>query len=282
LALATACGGAHVETDPTDYLAVGVDPATEAQSLEAALSASGMRVTREVRGENWFAFAMTRADGASLARVVTHRGVVVALDESASALAPARGVLDVRDAPPRDVDGDGTVDVVLVRTESDRTCEMIVGVDADGATHALVVDASTLPADACIEDVRDVDGSATPEAIVRVRAHALARGVVPTADLPLERDATGVYRRVDPAERFVASERSFRATRLAAARAVPDAGGVYTLAIELALVSYVAGEAPDAQLAAFDDAIAGVVLDVDQLQAVHDARIAIAAGHVAD
>jgi len=279
------CGGAPpAERDPADYLAVGVDPSVEAHTLETSLAASSYRVTSEVTGEGWTAFAMTREDGASLARVVTHRGVVVAVDELPTPLAPARGVLSVEPSPPSgtDVDRDGTSDVVLARQERDRRCLMMLGIDADGGGHALVVDAANLASDLCVEDVRDVDGNEAPEAIVRVRARSLARQAIPVADLPLERDATGVYRRVDPAERFVADERRTRAARLAIARAAPDAEAVYTIALELALVAYAAGEAPDAQVQAFDDAMSGVVLDVDLLTAVHFARGEIAAGRFAN
>jgi hypothetical protein len=280
LVLLAACGTtAHSERDPTDYLAVGVDPTNEAHALEASLASHGYRPTDEVTGAGWVAFAMTRADGASVARVVTAPGVVVALDEGPTPIAPARGVLGV--APDSgDVDGDGTHDVVLVRRESTRTCWMVVGIANDGAAHALVVDTANLDVDLCLEDVRDVDANGTPEAIVRVRARALARHSMPTADLPLERDADGVYRRVDPAERFVAGERALRQARLVAARAAPDPEGVYTAALEIALVSFVAGESPDVQVAAFDEAIGGVVLDVDLLTAVHYARGEIAAGRV--
>ena len=280
-AFVAACGAAHAERDPTDYLAVGVDPATEAHTLETTLATSGFRLVHEVSGAHWLAFAMTRADGSSLARIVSHPGVVVALDEAPTALAAARGVLDVLPST-RDIDGDGTADVVLARIERERTCWMIVGIDVDGNAHPLVVDMANLAADLCVEDMRDVDGNATPEVIVRVRAHALGRMAVPSADLPLERDATGVYRRVGAAARFVADQRAQRRARLHVARSTPDAEDVYALAVELALVSYVAGEAADVQLAAFDEAIGGVVLDADQLHAVHEARTAIAAGRVAD
>lgn len=282
--LAAACGATRVERDPTDYLAVGVDPAAEARTLEEALAGEGYRPSSEGAGEGWQAFAMTRADGSSVARLLTRRGVVVALDEAPTPLAPARGVLRVLPSPPSgsDLDLDGTTDVVLAREERERTCLLVIGVDDDGGARPLVVDTSNLAADLCLEAVEDVDGNHTPEAIVRVRAHALARATIPTADLPLERDATGVYRRVDAAERFVADQRGERQARLARARAMPDAEVAYALAVELALVSFVAGEAPDVQLAAFDAAIEGVVLDVDLLTAVHFARGEIAAGRAAE
>ncbi|MFO0680742.1 MAG: hypothetical protein U0234_01770 [Sandaracinus sp.] len=278
------CGGARaVDRDPADYLAVGVDPAAEARTLEATLAESGLRPTDHASGEGWAAFAMTRSDGASLVRVVTRRGVVVALDETPSPVAAVRGVLGIDGARSgSDVDEDGRPDVLLVRTERERSCWMLVGLGDEGDARPLVVDTANLAADACLEDLRDVDGNATPEAIVRVRAHALARQVVPTADLPLERDATGIYRRVDAATRFVAEEQAARQARLSIARAAPDPEAVYTLAVELALVAFAAGDATDVQLAAFDEALGGVVLDVDLLGAVHFARARIAAGRIAE
>jgi hypothetical protein len=279
------CGhGAHTERDPTDFLAVGVAPSAEARTLAASLGESGFHVSSEASGAGWAAFAMTRVDGASLARLVTRRGVVVALDESPTAVAPARGLLGVEPAPPSgtDVDGDGTPDVVLSRNEADRRCLLVIGVDDDGGARPLVVDTANLALDVCLEDVRDVDGNETPEAIVRIRAHTLARATLPTVDLPLERDATGVYRRVDPPARFVADERASRRASIARARAVPDAEAVYGASLELALVAFAAGEATDVQLAAFDEGMTGTVLDVDLLTAVHFARGEIAAGRIAD
>ena len=285
LALLSGCAGAsHPETDPADYLAVGVDPAMEAHTFEASLAADGYRSTGEVSGEGWVAFAMTRSDGASAARLVTVHGVVVALDEVPMPLAPARGVLGVEPSPPSgtDLDGDGTIEVVLSREERDRRCWLVARLDGEGGARPLVVDTANLAPDLCLEDLRDVDGNGVPEAIVRVRARALARAAIPVADLPLERDATGVYRRVDPADRFVTYERRVRRTRLDAARAVPDAEAAYTAAIELALVDFVAGDTPEAQTAAFDEAMAGIVLDIDMLTAVSFARARISAGRITE
>ncbi len=268
--------------DPTDYLAVGVEPRVEARTLEDGLAHDGYRLASEASGEGWSAFAMTRSDGSSLARVVSRRGVVVALDEGPTPVAPARGLLAVdAGASGTDVDHDGTPDVVLARQETGRACLLLVGIDADGGARPLVVDTANLALDVCLEAVRDVDGNDAPEAIVRVRSPALARATIPVADLPLERDATGVFRRVDPAARFVADERAARQARLTAARSAPDAEAVYAAAVELALVSFVAGEASDVQVTAFDEAMSGVVLDVDLLTAVHFARAEIAAGRIA-
>jgi hypothetical protein len=87
---------------------------------------------------------------------------------------------------------------------------------------------------------------------------------------------------VDPADRFVTYERRVRRTRIEAARAVPDAEAAYTAAVELALVDFVAGDTPEAQTAAFDEAMAGLVLDIDMLTAVSFARARIAAGRITE
>jgi hypothetical protein len=206
--------------------------------------------------------------------------VVVALDEGSGPLGHTRGVLGIEPSPPSgtDVDGDGTLDVILVREESDRRCMLVVHLGEDGAASPLSLDAEGLAPDACLEALRDVDGNGEPEAIVRVRAYGLARSGVPTVDLPLERDEAGVYRAVNPAARFVADERRERETRLMRARAAPAPEDAYTIAVELALLVHVIGETPERQLEAFDEALTGIVVTEDLVTAVHRARGLIAAG----
>lgn len=281
VALFAGCGAARPALPESDELLfVGVDPQVEATALIDGLAQDGYRQTQRVEGTGWVAFAMTREDGASVARLVTRRGVVVALDESPSPLAHTRGLLDVEPSPPSgtDVDGDGTIDVVLARAETDRRCLLLVHLGEDGAASPLAIDPEGLAADACLEAFRDVDGNSDPEAIVRVRAYGLARSGIPTADLPLERDEAGVYRAVGPAARFVADERRTREARLMRARAAPAPEEVYTLAVELALLVHVSGETAERQLEAFDAALTGVVLTEELVVAVHRARGLIAAG----
>ena len=279
--LATGCGASSVPVlDPADLIVVGVDPAVEASAQIDGLEGDGYGRVARVDGDGWVSFAMTRSDGASLARVVTSRGVVIAIDETAPLLGHTRGVLDVEPAPPSgtDVDGDGSLDVLLARTESDRRCLLVAHLGENGTAAALALDPEGLPSGVCLESFRDVDGNRTPEAIVRVRAYELARDVVPTVDRPLERDEAGVYRATAPASRFLADERRERDARLMRARATPAPEDAYTIAVELALLSFLADETAEVQLEAFDAAISGVVLDEELVVAVHRARGLIAAG----
>jgi hypothetical protein len=283
--LALGCGASRPAVpEAEERLFIGVDPQAEATALTDGLAQDGYGRTHRVEGEGWVAVAMSREDGASVVRLVTTRGVVVALEEGPSPLGHTRGVLDVEPAPPSgtDVDGDGTLDVVIARTESDRRCLLIVHLGEDGAASPLSLDPAGLAADACLEGLRDVDGNSGPEAIVRVRAHGLGRASVPTVDLPLERDEAGIYRAVDPAARFIADERRSREARLMLARAAPAPEDVYTLAVELALLVHVSGETPERQLEAFDAALTGVVLTEELVIAVHRARGLIAAGEAYD
>jgi hypothetical protein len=282
---AIGCGASRPALPETEeFLFVGVDPQLEATELENGLSESGYGHTTRVEGDGWVALAMTRPDGASVARLVTTRGVVVALDEGPRPLTPTRGLLDVEPTPPSgtDVDGDGTIDVVLARIETDRRCLLVIHLGEDGSASPLALDPEGLAPDACLEALRDVDGNSEPEAIVRVRAYTLARSAPPTVDLPLERDEAGVYRRVDPAARFVADERRGREARLLVARAAPAPEDAYTLAVELALLVHLTGETPERQVEAFDEAMSGVVLTEDLVEAVHRARGLIAAGTAFD
>ena len=269
--------GASAPPPALDYdrfLRVGVEPAAEADAIEAHLARAGYEPSGRVDAEGWSALAAHRPDGVSVARVVTTRGVVIAIEAQ-----PEEGLLRVdRATAARDADHDGTLDVVIERAEAERVCLLIAAMSAEGGAAPLIVDPEGIEPGVCLEDVRDVDHDGRDEAIVRVRVWALARAACPTIDIPLARDERGIFQRGSLPTSFVAAERAVRQQALEAARATPDAEEAFRLGVELAALARADGADPAVQLAAFDAAMSGVVLSAELAEAALHAHAFIAAG----
>lgn len=270
--------------DYSEYLVAGVDPPHEADRVVAHLARAGFveAARAEVSGVVALAF-LREADQLYAVRVVGHRGVTIALEASpgtasAEAAAAMRGTLALDPRSGGDLDGNGTLDVLVVRREAERTCWLVLGVTDEGEAEPLVVDAADLDDDVCIEDLRDVNDDGTIEVIVGVWAEGLARSTTPRAELPLERDESGTYRRVPPAVAFVTAETQQSDAALAACRAATDAERCYTLAVERALFQRVLGRSVEAQVAAFDEATTGTVWPEELVEPLTEARSRIALG----
>ncbi len=266
--------------DYSELLAAGVDPAVEADVVIATLSRAGYALDERADGAGFVALGFVRAEAGHRAiRVVTSRGVAFALDSGP--LDPGGVPGDVHVEVSRsgtDVDGEGRADVVVSRREPGRSCLLVLSLTDDGGLDALRVDAAGLEPDACLEAFEDVDGREGAEAIVRVRAPALMRARMPTADVPLERDEAGVYGLRPPPVAHLARVRARLAEDLETARRQLDEEAAYTLAVEAALVARAAGESLALQLAAFDAAIAPVVWSEVMAEAVRAARGYVARG----
>lgn len=266
--------------DYSELLAAGVEPTEEADAVIAALSRAGYALDERADGEGFVALGFARADeGHRAVRVVTRRGVAFALDSGTLDPGGPPGDVHVEALPiGTDVDGDGRADVVVSRREARRSCLLVLALTEDGGLDALRVDAAGLEPDACLEAFEDVDGRAGAEAIVRVRAPGLRRARTPTADVPLERDEAGVYGLRPPPVAYLARVRQRLSAALDAARARLDEEEAYTLAVEAALVSRAAGEAPALQLAAFDAAVSTIVWSEAMAEAVRAARAYVVRG----
>ncbi len=270
--------------DDSEYLVAGVEPREEAERVAAHLARAGFEETARAEVGGVIAVAMVRpTDRLHVLRVITPRGVTVALEaapeaSSAETAAAMRGRLAIDPRSGADLDGDGRVDLLVVRSEPTRSCWLLLAVTEAREVEALGVDTSDLDAGLCLEDLRDVNDDGTIEAIVGVRAPSLARTRIPRAELPLERDEAGTYRRVPPAVAFLSRETARLDAALARARAEGDAEACYTLAVERALVLHAAGRSVEAQLAAFDEAVAATVWPEGLGGALDGARLAIAAG----
>lgn len=258
----TACGAPRRLPDYSELLLAGVEPAEEAERVIAYLGHAELRLVERVEVGGVIALGFHRArDEHRAVRVVTPAGVSLSLDSHAEdgVTASAGPIVLDRARSGRDLDGDGHLDIVVARSEPHRTCMLVIDVHEDGRLAPLRVDAIDLPPDVCLEELEDLTGDGTTEALVGIYAPELARRRAPRAPLPLERDEAGVYRRTPPAVAFLEERTARIDAALARARRAEDHDECLTLSVERALLLTAAGQSVERQLAAFDEAIAATV-----------------------
>ena len=256
------CGAARELPDYSELLVAGVEPPAEAERVIAFLGHAEFELVERVEAGPVIALGFFRArDEHRAVRVVTRRGVSVVLDSHAEdGITVSAGSIELDAARSGgDLDADGRTDVLVVRREAHRTCLLVLEVDDEGEVTPLTVDARDLDPSVCLESLRDVNGDGVPEALVAVYAHRLARTRLPRAELPLERDEAGIYRRTPPAVSFLTAEGSRIDAALALARRERDPEACLTLAVERALLVFAAGRPLEGQLEAFDGSIASTV-----------------------
>lgn len=279
--LEVGCGVARTLPDYDELLVAGVDPPAEAERVIAFLARAEFELVERVEAGPVIALGFRRArDEHRAVRVVTRRGVSVVLDSHAEdGITVSAGAIELDAARSGgDLDADGRTDLLVVRPEAHRTCLLILEVDDEGEVAPLTVDARDLDPSVCLESLRDVNGDGVPEALVALYAHGLARTRLPRAELPLERDEAGIYRRTPPAVSFLEAEVRRIDGALVLARQAEDPEACFTLAVERALLAFAAGRALDAQLEAFDRSIASTVWPERFSPILAETRRAIANG----
>lgn len=165
--------------DETAYLRAGVDPGIEATRLERHYRGFHRRV--RIDGGTFTAFSME--DGArSLVRIVTSRGVALAVDAPSEHGRTRVGLLD---GFPPDLDRDEHEEVLVFADDPalDRRCIAIVRI-VDGVAREVRLDLDALHGDACVEELADVDGDGQAEALVVVRFTELSLGTAPRVIVP--------------------------------------------------------------------------------------------------
>lgn len=217
-----ACGSTQGGVDESAYLRAGVNPSAEATRLERQYR--GYRRTVRIDAETYSAFAMEDR-GQSLVRVVTERGVALAVEAPEE---HGRSRVGLVDGLPPDLDGDGHEEVLVFADDPalDRRCVAIVRIE-DGRAREVRLQLPT-HGDACIESFADADGDGTAEAIVVVRFGQLALGSAPSVNLvygaPAWRERLGF--RVDQRDvrnrEWDTWEEAYRAAVELAALADPD------------------------------------------------------------
>ncbi len=284
LASLHACAGAPGASSPEpvhleDWVRVGVSAVEEAQRVREALEAGGWRTTRTIERPAFVALAFSRGPSERAVRVVTGRGVVVALDSHESdGYRERHGVVDLGDDEPADLDGDGTEELLVWRRDGPVPCLVVLRFGARGEATMVGDDAAALRRGACVSRLEDVDDDGRVEAIVPLRWPALTfHGRVPTVEVALV-EVDGAWRAGRAPAVYVEREREARRASLSAARGRRDVAGAVVLAVEVAAFGHLTGAARSAQIDAFDRALAGLVLTPAERDQVVAIRAVIAAG----
>lgn len=279
LALAIGCGGG-APADPLAgteaFLRVGLEPAREADLLEARLEEEGYRRRLRIDGRTHSSLALVRPEtGETLVRIISRAGVALAVEAPADTGLQAVGLVDLGG----DVDGDGWEEVGVYADDpaEARRCVAIVRVDERGRAREVRLDTRELGGDACVEGFEDLDGDGTVEALVVARYRRLSAGTPPRVTIPYR--AAG-WRPVagGAARSFARRERRAREEALRAARERSDAREAYRLGVELAAIARFAGETAEAQLAVLDGALRGLRLSTALTETLEEARALIRRG----
>jgi hypothetical protein len=156
--LAGACALAACASQPPSpyfgdekFLVVGVDPDAEARSLSAQMDKNGYHVLTRARGKTFTALGFGDAHDVPLkARVVTLRGIELALDQEPSTPLSPGVRYELLEAPMRgtqDPDGDGFEEVFVAvhRDQANASCIQIYRVRDSGFVDAIDGKNFTLP-----------------------------------------------------------------------------------------------------------------------------------------
>jgi hypothetical protein len=264
------------------YLRFGVDPRAEANAVVQAHEERGFRVVRRIEGQAFTAlgFVGSRPHVQSV-RVVTSRGIQLALDPQSEANPDVTSYELL--APPidgtQDADADGFEEIFVRATaRAGDACLQVYRVRDVGFVDALPIELALFGTRCCASDVEDLDGDGRAELVAEVRLDDRAEPA--RVRVPLWADAHRFVLRPGSAAtlRFVSAERRAREEALARARLALDVDASLGLTIELSALAMVAGEPCAARVRVFDSALAGLVLEQDQAQAVSVARARIADG----
>lgn len=218
--------------DDSLYFGVGVDPASEMHAVIETMQSHGFQVDQRFEAPHFLA-ANLHAEGATSLRIVSARGVVLALDSESSSVSLT---LDARTGT--DVDGDALADIIVTRTEGARSCLALAHVDADGYFIAVPTDTAQLDGATCIEALRDVNQDGQIDALVPMRASQL--GFDATITVALMRTEHGPFAlHLDDASSFFADERARREALVMGAVDVANQEALVRLACELAWIERV-------------------------------------------
>ena len=177
------CRAPAAPLDDARHLRVGLDARAEADAIEARLRARGwVRVVR-VEAPDAVGLAMRGDEGRTALRVVTRRGLVLAVEAPTESLERAEvGLIDA----PTDLDGDGFVELLPAATDAatERRCFAIARVLPDGSLVEVTPSFEGLGGSACLEALVDLEGDGRLEVVAKVRFPSLAWETAPSVALP--------------------------------------------------------------------------------------------------
>jgi hypothetical protein len=269
LALCSGCATAPRAPvfNDSQYLQFGVDPRTEADTLVKNYADRSERLALRIVGRDFTALGfMDRSGRATRARIVTLRGIALALDpDPESPLhAPARYALLAAPLPDsQDADRDGFEEVFIEQRKSAQTCLLVYRVRDVGYVDLLETRLRAFNQEHCASGVTDSDQDGRVELYVDIQLTSFELPHPPTLRLLLWPDQhrftpTGAG---DQLARFVAAQQAAREIDLDQARASKDSVNARRLAVELAALTQVLGLPEQDQLAQFDRALSNIPLN---------------------
>jgi hypothetical protein len=265
------------------YLRFGVDPDKEANLVIESQKQRGYRLAHRLVGQHFTALGFMDKSGRSTAvRLLTVRGVGVALDRrEQTALEPATSYALL--APPikdtHDADHDGFEEVFIEERTPTQTCLRVYRIRDVGFIDPVIIDTQVLGQRVCPRSAVDLNGDGVVElwSEVELGGFPILGAALPRVSLPLWAEQHRfVARAGTPLQRaWLARERGQRQASLQLARKQLDVATCYVLAVELAALAYLEGAEPAAQLAAYDQALSGLVLSQPEAAANLKARARI-------
>jgi len=273
------CASAPEPIHMEDWVRMGVSVQQEAGEVRATLEAAGWTTTRTVGRPTFVALALSRGADERAVRVITSRGVVVALDSHESDGYRVRhGLVELGDEGPQDVDGDGREELLVWRRDGAFPCLAVLRFDEQGGATVMADDAAALREGACVTRLEDVDADGRVEAIAVLRWPGLALAEqTPGLEVPLvEQD--GAWRAGHVPVAYEESQREIRRVMLEAARARRDVDTAVRLAVEVAALAHLTGASRSAQVERFDAALSGLVLDDEQRNRIAEIRAVVSSG----
>jgi hypothetical protein len=250
------------------YLRFGVDPDKEANAVIESQKQRDYRLAHRLVGQHFTALGFMDKSGRSTAvRILTVRGVGVALDRRAqTALEPARTYALL--APPikdtHDADHDGFEEVFVEERTPSESCLRVYRVRDVGFIDPVIVDSQVLGQRVCPRSAVDLNNDGVVElwSEIELDGFPILGAALPRISLPLWANRHRFVARADtPLQHaWLRRERAQREASLELARKQLDVPTCYVLAVELAALAYLEGGDPSAQLAAYDQALSGLVL----------------------
>jgi hypothetical protein len=274
------------------YLRFGIDRHAEADALIRERNEQGEALALRLQGQHFIALSfMNRSGRTTRVRILTERGIALALDpDPDTALGQgARYALLAAPLPDsHDADGDGFEEVFVERRSPEATCLQVYRVRDVGFIDPVPVSVQLFGRELCPNGISDVDGDGRPELVIDAElvgfeampnsttrnAHDTLEPEAPHVRIPMwARDHRyAVYANPAGLTRFATEERARRTAQLTQARHALDVPTAYRLAIEFAALSHVQRRSASEQVAAFDEALAGLVLEPPQQRAIDHAR----------
>lgn len=249
-----------------NYIRVGLDPWAEAKELTRLYAERGEGLALKLAGRDFTALGfMDRSGRSTRARVVTRRGIEVALDPEASTPLSAARTYALIAGPfseTQDVDRDGFEEVFIERRSAQQHCLLVYRVRDVGYVDAVPVEVFTFGRDLCPSAVEDVDGDGRAELLVNIALPEFDLDSLPEVRAVLWAHSHRFVLNAEPQklEQFLHAQEHERERDLQQARSKRKRGDVLRLAVELAALAHLRGASVDEQIARLDGALHGLRL----------------------